>query len=105
MYSTRRKKHCFGAYFTEGNNIDDSETLADIGESLGIDREEVIKMLNSDDYDDEVRMDLHEARQIGVTGVPFFVFDQKYAVSGAQPSEVFVETMEKALAKWREENK
>lgn len=90
----------FRAYFTEGKNIDNNETLADIGVALGIDRDEVLKVLNSDDFDVEVRMDLHEARQIGVTGVPFFVFDRKYAVSGAQPSEVFLETLEKALAEW-----
>lgn len=88
----------FKAYFTEGKNIDDNEALADIGASLGIDRDEVLDMLNSDTYDDEVRMDLHEARQIGVTGVPFFVFNRKYAVSGAQPSEVFLETMEKVFS-------
>ena len=88
----------FKAYFTEGKNIDDNETLADIGASIGIDRDEVLKMLNSDAYDDEVRMDLHEARQIGVTGVPFFVINRKYAVSGAQPKEVFLETLEKILS-------
>lgn len=93
----------FRAYFTEGKNIDDAETLADIGKSLGIDRHKVLEMLKSDAYDDEVRMDLHEARQIGVTGVPFFVFDRKYAVSGAQPVEVFTETLNKAFREWQGE--
>ncbi len=105
-----RKQHeaeeaLFRAYFTEGKNIDDTETLADLGESLGIDRDEVLKMLSSDAYDDEVRMDLHEARQIGVTGVPFFVFDRKYAVSGAQPTEAFTETLEKAFSEWDDGDK
>lgn len=91
----------FRAYFTEGKNIDDAETLVNLGVKLGIDADEVRMMLESDAYDDEVRMDLHEARQIGVTGVPFFVFDRKYAVSGAQPTEVFTETLEKAFKEWQ----
>lgn len=88
----------FSAYFTDGKNIDDPETLVSLGVQLGIDASEVRQMLESGAYDDEVRMDLHEARQIGVTGVPFFVFDRKYAVSGAQPTEVFTETLNKVFA-------
>lgn len=90
----------FRAYFTEGKNIDDTETLVAMGVELGIAADEVRDMLNSDAYDDEVRMDLHEARQVGVTGVPFFVFERKYAVSGAQPTPVFTETLEKAFGEW-----
>lgn len=93
----------FRAYFTDGKNIDDHETLADLGASLGIDRKEVLGMLNSDEYDDEVRMDMHEARQVGVSGVPFFVFNRKYAVSGAQESSVFLETLQKSFAEWSAE--
>lgn len=94
----------FRAYFTEGKNIDDAETLVAMGVELGIAANEVREMLDSDAYDDDVRMDLHEARQIGVTGVPFFVFDRKYAVSGAQPTAVFTETLEKAFGE-REDKK
>ena len=90
----------FKAYFTDGKNIDDHETLADLGASVGINRNEVLDMLNSDEYDDEVRMDIHEARQVGVSGVPFFVFNRKYAVSGAQDSSVFLETLQKSFAEW-----
>jgi predicted DsbA family dithiol-disulfide isomerase len=51
-----------------------------------------------------VRQDIQEARAIGVTGVPFFVFNRKYAVSGAQPPQAFLQTLEKAYAEWREAN-
>lgn len=94
----------FSAYFTEGKNIDDVETLAQIGTEIGIDPGMVKSTLESDKYADDVRNDIQEAYSLGLRGVPFFVFDRKYSVSGAQDSKVFLNTLEKAYDSWRKEN-
>lgn len=94
----------FKAYFTEGKNIDDFEVLSEIGHQVGIEKTETKKMLESGSYRDEVYRDIYEAQQIGVRGVPFFVFNRKYAVSGAQDVSVFVQTLQKAFAEWQEAN-
>jgi predicted DsbA family dithiol-disulfide isomerase len=91
----------FTAYFTDGLNIDDIPTLVQIGVELGMDEREVKTVLESDQYAEEVRKDIYEAHQVGVKGVPFFVFDNKYAVSGAQESAVFSEVLEKAYSAWQ----
>lgn len=90
------------AHFTDGLHVGHHETLADLAAEVGLDREEALRVLNdSSKYADEVRNDEREASQIGVRGVPFFVINRKYAISGAQPSEVFLEALQKA---WGEEN-
>lgn len=89
----------FKAYFTDGKNVSDLEMLVELGKSVGLDENELRTVLESDQYSDEVKIDIHEANQIGVRGVPFFVFDSKYAVSGAQPREAFDQTLAKA---WEE---
>jgi protein disulfide-isomerase len=89
----------FKAYFTEGRDISDPPTLAAIGKECGLEESEVEAMLAGDAYADAVRRDLLEARQVGVTGVPFFVFDRKYAVSGAQDSAVFQKVLRQV---WQE---
>lgn len=86
----------FAAYFAEGRNTADHQVLAQLGAAIGLDAAELLKTLAGDDHADEVRYDMYEARQIGVTGVPFFVFKRKFAVSGAQGTEVFSEMLEKA---------
>ena len=50
------------------------------------------------------RADIHEAQKIGVTGVPFFVFDRKYAISGAQPTEIFLQTIKQSYSEWEKTN-
>ena len=94
----------FKAYFTDGKNTDDHETLMRIGSEIGLNPDEVKQVLESDQYAGEVRQDVAEAHQLGVRGVPFFLFDRKYAVSGAQDSNVFLESLGKAFAAWRKEN-
>lgn len=84
------------AYFTDSLHIGQVESLADLAAEVGMDRDATLKMLNSDDYANEVRADQEEARKVGVTGVPFFVFNGKFAVSGAQPNEVFAEALQKS---------
>jgi len=89
----------FVDYFTAGKNIDDKEVLIEAGISVGLERLAIEMMLNSDSFTDEVRLDQKIAQQIGIQGVPFFVFDQKLAVSGAQPPETFLGVMEQAWVK------
>lgn len=87
----------FKAYFTEGKNTADEETLIQLGEELGIKAEETKATLRSDVFVDEVRSDIEEAQQIGVTGVPFFVVNRKYAISGAQESDTFLQMLNKVF--------
>ncbi len=89
------KEALLDAYFTQGKNISDAETLIQIGTENGLDAAEIATALNSDAFKQNVEEDIYHARQIGVQGVPFFVFNNKYAVSGAQPTEVFKQILEK----------
>lgn len=89
------------AHFTDGLHIGQHEILADLAAEVGLDREEVLRVLESGEYVDEVRANEQEARELGVRGVPYFVINRKYAVSGAQPSEVFLGALQKA---WDEAN-
>jgi len=94
----------FKAYFTDGKNFDDFPTLIQLGIEIGMDPDEVKTVLESNQFADEVRHDIYEARQIGVRGVPFFLFNGKMAVSGAQESKAFLDTLQKAFAQWQNEN-
>ena len=91
------KERLFQAYFEEGKNIDQQETLLHCAEVVGLDREEAKQVLDSASFDPEIDQDVYESRLIGVQGVPFFVFDRKYGISGAQPDEVFDQTLQQAL--------
>ena len=94
----------FQAYFTEGKNIDDIDTLVKMGERLGINQQETREAMENNQYATAVNEDINEARQLGVNGVPFFVFDRKVAISGAQESSVFLDTIEKTFTEWRKHN-
>lgn len=83
------------AYFIEAKEIGKHEVLLDLIASLGLPREEAKTVLNSDEYLAEVQADITRAGQIGVRGVPFFVLNDKYAISGAQPTETFVSALNK----------
>lgn len=91
----------FIAHFTEAKNIDDPDTLVEIGVSSGIPEEEVRNALTSEEMSYAVKQDEMQAQQIGVRGVPFFVFNDEYGVSGAQATETFQEVLEKV---WEEES-
>ncbi len=91
----------FSAYFTEGKNIDDAQTLMLMAIELGLNPNKLAEAMNNGDFTNEVIADINEAQQIGVRGVPFFVFNRKYGVSGAQGSEVFYDTIEKAFNEWK----
>jgi predicted DsbA family dithiol-disulfide isomerase len=89
----------FKAHLTDGKNINDLNTLKELGLEVGLNVEMIDEVLHSDAYASDVQQDIAAAQSVGVQGVPFFVFDSKYAVSGAQHVETFVKTLEKV---WEE---
>lgn len=98
------EERLFKAFFTEGKNIADIETLTQLGEEIGLNKEELQAAFTDEKYVQLFKNDVQEAKQIGVSGVPFFVIDRKYAVSGAQLPQAFLETLEKSFAEWRKLN-
>ena len=94
----------FKSYFTDGKNTGDIAVLIDLGRQIGLDTEALKVALESGKFVEAVKADIDESRSVGVRGVPFFVFNRKHAVSGAQDSQVFLQTLEKSFAEWRSEN-
>lgn len=95
------EERLFKAYFTEGKNIDDAQTLLLLAIELELDANKLADAMNNGEFTNDVIADINEAQQLGVRGVPFFVFNRKYAVSGAQESEAFTQTLEKAFEEWQ----
>ncbi len=94
-------ENLFSAYFAEGKDLGDTDTLIEIMENSGFDKEESRKVIDdSSAYLDQVRMDEAMARQYSINSVPFFLIDNKYSISGAQPAETFVQALNKA---WQEQ--
>lgn len=91
------EEQLFKAYFTDGKNTADHETLVELGIEIGLDSEELRAVLESTKFTEQVRIDVYEAQQVGARGVPFFVLDRKYAVSGAQQPETFLGALENLL--------
>ena len=94
------KERLLKAYFIEGRNIDDIPTLIELSNEIGLSNVE--KTLNGDNYADEVKRDILESKQFGIQGVPFFVFNRKYEISGAQEVKVFAEAIEQSFKEWIE---
>ncbi|AMB58649.1 DsbA family oxidoreductase [Microterricola viridarii] len=93
----------FSAYFTEGRHLGRAEDLADLGAELGLDRADVLRALNEDEYLAAVRADQAQAQQFGINGVPFFVIDGKYGVSGAQDPDTFAQVLQQVRSERAEE--
>jgi predicted DsbA family dithiol-disulfide isomerase len=91
----------FKSYFTDGRNLNDLSTLLEIGATLGLDQDELRKALENGTFADAVNAHIIESQELGVRGVPFFVFDRKYAVSGAQDSSQFIAALAQAYAEWQ----
>ena len=92
------KEAFFYSYMTQGLPIGERETIEDVAARIGLNPVEVDDVLNSEEFADFVKFDEEVAHdQLKVTGVPFFVFDQRVALAGAQPRDVFVQVMQKAL--------
>ena len=90
------KERFLRGYMTDGEAIGDHEVLVKLASEAGLDADEVRAVLASDRYAREVREEEEGARALGINGVPFFVFGEKYAVSGAQPSQVLLGALERA---------
>jgi predicted DsbA family dithiol-disulfide isomerase len=93
------KERLLQAYFTEGRPISDPETLVAVGAEAGIRAAEVRTMLAGDAYAGAVRADEQRAAAFGIRGVPFFVLDERFGISGAQEAAVILNALEKAWAK------
>ena len=89
------------AYFSEGQNLADPKTLVNLAAEVNLDPNEAKKVLEENLYKDEVIAQQQEAKQIGVQGVPFFVINRKYGISGAQQTEYFTNALEQI---WAEEH-
>jgi len=89
----------YAAYFAEGANVSDRDVLAGCAADAGLDPDAARSMLQGEDWKQEVVRAQDLARQRGVTGVPFHVFDEQYAVSGAQPVEAFTRTLDAATGR------
>ncbi len=95
----RATERLMRAYFSEGLPVGDPAALAHLAPEFGIDEAEALALLKSDAYGDAVRADERRAAELGISGVPFFVFDGKLAVSGAQAVDVFVGALQQTAAR------
>ncbi|MET1051476.1 MAG: DsbA family oxidoreductase [Mycetocola sp.] len=91
------KERLLKAYFVEGKHVGRIEDLADLAAEIGLDRAEVVAALETDTYLDDVRADQALALEYGIQGVPFFVIDGKYGVSGAQEADTFAGVLTQIL--------
>ena len=92
------KERFLAGYFEQGERIGDPATLVRLAAEAGLDADEARAVLDSDHYREAVRADEEQARAFGITGVPFFVVDRRYGVSGAQPADVLLEVLDRAWA-------
>jgi predicted DsbA family dithiol-disulfide isomerase len=92
------EERMFAAYFTEGRRLGDPETLVAVAAEAGVDEAAARDVVEGDAYAEAVAGDEREAGELGITGVPFFVIDRRYGVSGAQPAELIQRALEQAWA-------
>jgi predicted DsbA family dithiol-disulfide isomerase len=88
------KERLLSAYFVEGKHVGRIEDLADLAAEIGLDRADVVRSLTDDEYLGDVRGDQALAQEYGIQGVPFFVIDGKYGVSGAQEAATFAQVLD-----------
>jgi predicted DsbA family dithiol-disulfide isomerase len=88
------KERLLKAYFVNGEHVGRIEDLADIAAELGFDRADVVRSLESNEFLPAVKADVAQAREYGIQGVPFFVIDGKYGVSGAQEAATFAQVLQ-----------
>jgi predicted DsbA family dithiol-disulfide isomerase len=93
------KERLMRAYFTENLPLGDTGTLVRLASEVGLDSDEVRRVVETGTYADEVRADIRRATSLGIRGVPFFVVDESLGISGAQPVDVFLQALEQAWAK------
>ncbi|GAB3617025.1 DsbA family oxidoreductase [Okibacterium endophyticum] len=93
------KEALLKAYFIDGGHVGRIDDLADLAAGLGFDRDDVVRALTDGEYLADVRADVAQAAAYGIQGVPFFVFDEKYGVSGAQETEAFAQVLAQVAGK------
>lgn len=103
--SDKAESRFFKAYFNEGLDLGDDNTLVQIGQEIGLSENDVRSALNDEVYAYKVKQDIQEAHNIGLTGVPFFVFNRRYGISGAEPLHIFTQTLNQAYEEWERSNK
>lgn len=101
---TEAEEALFESYFTKGENTDDPDTLISIGEKIGLDPDHCRSVLESDQFSNAVKHDIETARGMNIRGVPFFLFNRKFAVSGAQESETFVKALKQSWNDWLQQS-
>lgn len=95
------KERLLSDHFEHGRDIGNRQYLSALGKDLGLPAGEVEELFTTDKYAEDVRSDFQEARDLGISGVPFFVIDRKFGLSGAQPAETFTAALDQA---WRDAN-
>lgn len=100
----KAEERFFFAYFTEGKDLENPGVLTELGKDIGLTEADINDALTKDEYAYAIQQDIQEAQNLGLRGVPFFIFNRKYAISGAQPTEAFLETLEKSFADWQKGN-
>lgn len=94
----------FRAYFTEGKNIADFDILVDLASNIGLDTDDTLEMLESDQFTNAVKHDIQIASSMNIQGVPFFLFDRKFAVSGAREIDVFLKALKQSWNAWLQDD-
>jgi len=92
----------FEAHFVNSRNIGDIGVLVDLAVEIGLDRVEAEEVLSGNQFAEAVRYDIYESQNLGIRGVPYFVMDRKYAVSGAQPVQAFTDALTQSFTEWKE---
>lgn len=92
----------FEAHFVNSKNIGEISVLINLAVEIGLDRTEATAVLNGDQFAEAVRYDIYESQNLGIRGVPYFVMDRKFGVSGAQPVQAFIEALTQSFTGWKE---
>ncbi|MFC1222627.1 DsbA family protein [Pedobacter sp. BG31] len=92
----------FEAHFLNSKNIGETDVLVDLAVEIGLNKDEAVAVLNSDEFAEAVRYDIYESQNLGIRGVPYFVMDRKYGVSGAQPVQAFTDALTQSFTEWKE---
>jgi len=100
-FQNTAEEKLFEAHFVQGKNIGEDAVLLEVAKEIGLDATEAAVMLNSDQYAEAVRYDIYESQNLGIRGVPYFVMDRKYGVSGAQPVQAFTEALTQSFQEWK----
>lgn len=94
----------FEAFFTSGKDTADTETLLQLAETIGLEKKQLATVLENNTYSSQIDQEMKDAKKQGLNGVPFFLFNQKHAVSGAQPPEAFLSLLNRSFSEWQVES-